>query len=223
MNNEATVYIVDDDPDLQSALRAFLTNAGLRAEAFSTAEQFLSAYVPGSPGCLLVDLRLKVGMSGLELLNEIGNRRLDLPVVVLSGHLDVPSTVLLMRAGAMDVIEKPFDADNLLERLRAGLEQNLASRQERSNLGERMANLSAREREVMHLLVAAKGTKQIARDLGISPKTVEKHRANVLNKMQADNVVELIRLTLPRRRSPANELNGLASTNGRRFETNPKS
>jgi two-component system response regulator FixJ len=128
-----------------------------------------------------------------------------------------------MRAGAMDVIEKPFDADNLLERLRAGLEQNLASRQERSNLGERMANLSAREREVMHLLVAAKGTKQIARDLGISPKTVEKHRANVLNKMQADNVVELIRLTLPRRRSPANELNGLASTNGRRFETNPKS
>jgi two-component system response regulator FixJ len=161
-------------------------------------------------------------MSGVELLNEIGSRRLDLPVVVLSGYLDVPSTVLLIRAGAIDVVEKPFDADKLLERLRAGIEQNLASRQERSDLAERMANLSAREREVMHLLVAAKGTKQIARDLGISPKTVEKHRANVLNKMQADNVVELIRLTLPSRHSTANELNAKASTNGHSFETNPR-
>jgi two-component system response regulator FixJ len=201
MNHESTVFIVDDDADVQSAIHGLLTASGLRAEAFATVEEFLAAYAPGTPGCVLVDLRSKDGMSGVELLNEIGSRGLGLPVLVLSGDLDVPSTVLLMRAGAIDVVEKPFDADKLLERIRWSIAQDLASRQHGEHLSVRLASLSAREREVMQLLVAAKGTKQIAHHLGISPKTVEKHRANVLTKMQADSVVELVRLTLPSRRT----------------------
>ena len=196
MKNDPMVFIVDDDREIRESLTQILFCRKVPSKAFARAEDFLSAIAPSTMGCVLLDLRL-AGMSGLEALDELKRRGSKLPVVILSGHADVPTTVHACRAGAIDVLEKPIDPNVLVERLQECLEQDRVAREAHSGLEHRLGSLSSRQREVLEMLMAAKTTKEIARAMELSPKTVEKHRGNVLRKMGARSVVELVRMVLP--------------------------
>ncbi|HWA97134.1 MAG TPA: response regulator [Pirellulales bacterium] len=189
-----TVFIVDDDDSVRESLCAAFQSAGIQCESFATGEEFLAQFDPEWTGCVILDLRLS-RMHGLEVQAELAARGSRLPVVVLSAFIDVPTAVKAVKSGAVDVFEKPLDGYALLERVRPIIEREMASR-EKSAFSNRAATLSDRQREIMALLLLGKRTKEIARDLNISPKTVEKHRANVLSKMQAESVIDLMRQKL---------------------------
>jgi FixJ family two-component response regulator len=168
----------------------------LKVETFATAREFLDAYEAGSPGCLLLDIRMP-GMSGLELQAELRRRQLDLPVIVLTGHGDVKVAVHAMKAGAVDFIEKPFNNEFLLQAVQKAVADNLRSgsgRVRRQEIAQRLEALTARERQVLDIVVAGETNKGVARVLGISEKTVEIHRAKVMEKMHAKSLAELVRM-----------------------------
>lgn len=198
MSTQETVFIVDDDAAVRDSLRALLESAGFRVEDFGAAAAFLASAAPERPGCLVVDIRMP-DMDGLELQEELVRRRTGLPVIVMTGHADVPLAVRAMKAGAIDFIEKPFEDEVLLENVGRALE---ASRQRRDYAAateaakRRIAGLTQREREVLEHLVAGKANKMIAHDLDISPRTVEVHRANLMEKMQARTLSDLVRMAL---------------------------
>jgi RNA polymerase sigma factor (sigma-70 family) len=192
---QPTVFIIDDDDDLRSSLCALMKIAQLACECFKSAEEFLQACDPGRSGCILLDLRM-AGMGGLELQRELALRGFTLPVIIVSGYADVPAVVQAVRSGAVDVLEKPFSDEKLLELVKTVVERDVESRRAETRLAAGLAALSPRQREVMRLLLAGKGTKEIARELKISTKTVEKHRTGVLEKMRAESVVELMRMVL---------------------------
>lgn len=194
--DESVVFVVDDEPRMRTSLALLLKSAGYRAETYGSAEEFLEGYNPSSPGCLILDLCME-GMSGLDLQQEFTLRNIRIPHIIISGFAEVPSVVQAMKRGAMDVLEKPFRDDVLLERVREAIRQDAETRREnveRAEIQSSLERLSDREREVMRLLVKGKHTKTIARELGISPKTVHAHRARVLEKMRAESVVELVRM-----------------------------
>ena len=195
---ESVVFIVDDDAQVRDSLGFLLRSAGLQSQSFASAEEFLSAYEARQPGCVVLDVRMN-GLSGIELQAEMSARGIPLPVIIVTGYADVPTVVQAVRGGAVDVLEKPYDDGTLLERVQQAIDTDRRHRYEGDQLSARMASLSDRQREVMRMLLAGKGTKEIARDLGISPKTVEKHRASVLVKMRTDSVVDLMRLVLTTR------------------------
>jgi two-component system, LuxR family, response regulator FixJ len=195
VRTEPTVFIVDDDEQVRKSLSFLIASAGFQAETYSSAEELLAAYDPRWPGCILLDIRMD-GMGGLELQSELQTRGIRIPVIIISGFADVPSVVRAVKNGAVDVLEKPFQDEALLERVQAAIERDRQGRQTGTQLTTRIASLSTRQREVMQLLLTGKGTKEIARDLGISTKTLEKHRALVLTKMGVESVVELMRLVL---------------------------
>jgi two-component system response regulator FixJ len=195
VRTDPTVFIVDDDEQLRKSLSFLIAGAGFAAETYATAEAMLADYDPQRPGCVLLDLRMG-GMDGLQLQAELQAREIQIPVIIISRYADVPSVVQAVKNGAIDVIEKPFKSEVLLERVRSAIERDLQLRQENAKLTAHLASLSSRQREVMHLLTTGRGTKQIAHDLGISAKTVEKHRAQVLERMGVDSVVELTRIVL---------------------------
>ncbi|WP_142848462.1 response regulator transcription factor [Telmatospirillum sp. J64-1] len=190
------VHIVDDDEATRDALVWLMQSRNVAAEEYASAEDFLAAWEPGKIGCLLLDLRME-GMSGLELfdrLRELGNR---LPVIFLTGHGDISIAVSSLKQGAYDFVEKPFNNNDLVDRVIAAinLEAEQRSREDvRSTLAARLAKLSAREREVMDFILAGKLNKQIAEELGVSMRTVEVHRANLFSKMEVRSAVELAQI-----------------------------
>lgn len=195
---EPTVFVVDDDEAMRDALDTLVRSVGLRTSLHVSADDFLASYDPGQPGCLVLDVRMP-GMSGLELQDWLAKRGIDLPVIVITGHGDIPMAVQAMRAGAVDFLQKPFREQELLHRIRQAIEQDERTRRGRAGKAgvvARLASLTPREREVLDLVVAGKPNKVIAAELELSHKTVEFHRAKIMGKMQADGVADLVRMVL---------------------------
>jgi len=196
MSNEQTVYVVDDDDAVRDVLIWLMESVKLPTQCFSAAQDFLDVVKPEHSGCILLDVRMP-GMSGIELHRELKRINIDMPVIIITGHGDVPMAVHAMKEGVFDFIEKPFNNQILLDRVQAALakgqEANLA-KAEKANTEERLNLLTEREREVLALVVAGDTNKAIARTLDISTKTVEAHRAKVMRKMGASSLAELVRL-----------------------------
>jgi two-component system response regulator FixJ len=190
------VFVVDDDEAICESLRLLIGDIGLEVRTFPSAGQFLSEYDSLQPGCLVLDVRMS-GMSGLELQAKLRERGWHIPTIIITGHGDVPMAVEAMKAGAMDFIEKPFRDQVLLDSIQKAIDLDARTRrewQERRNVQSRLQLLTRREREVMDRLIAGKTNKSIAFELGISQKTVDFHRANILEKTGVGCVVELVRL-----------------------------
>lgn len=195
---EQYIYIVDDDEALRDSLVWLLESSGHRVLAFESAEEFLAAYQPAMTGCLVLDVRMP-GMSGLELFEELRARHCTLPVIFITGHGDVPMAVSAVKKGAVDFIEKPFSERDMMELIGEALaaeQESRGRRQLEADTARRLAHLTQREREVLDLIIAGKLNKQIADVLGISIKTVEVHRARVMEKMEAQSLAELVQNVL---------------------------
>jgi two-component system response regulator FixJ len=191
-------YVVDDIELNREMTAGLLRAAGIEAHSFASARQFLQAFSAERPGCILLDIRMP-GMSGLELQAELNQQGVVLPVVMITAHADVPIAIQAMREGAYEFIEKPVDNDHLLDVVRRAFEiseNRLRDQAERDSVRARYAILSAREVQVLDAMVDGRLNKQIAYDLGISQRTVEVHRANVMEKMQARSLAELVRMTI---------------------------
>ncbi|WP_106640625.1 response regulator FixJ [Allosphingosinicella vermicomposti] len=192
---EPIVYVIDDDEGVRHSLEFLIDCAGLNVRSFASADGFLDASPPLGDACVVTDVRMP-GMNGVELVGELKKRGASVPVIVMTGHADVPLAIQAMKAGVADFIEKPFDDTAMLSAIRAALAQQAgkqAAQAERDQIAERISQLSPREREVMDGLVAGAANKVIAYDLGISARTVEVYRANVMMKMQAKSLSELVR------------------------------
>ncbi len=193
-----TVFIVDDDQAMRHSLEFLLGSLGHRVRSFASAEAFLEAWVPDQPGCLVLDIRMP-GMSGLQLQRHLNERGATLSVLCISGHGDIPMVVRAMRAGAMDFLEKPFNDQTLLDRVAAGLRwsnERWAQLAHRRQLRSRIEALTPRERAVMVMVTEGLSNKQMALALDISVKTVEVHRAHVMEKTGAPSVAELTRMLI---------------------------
>ena len=202
MGRDAAVFVVDDDPAIRESLRWLIESVGLTVKVFPTAQEFLEGYDPTTPGCLVLDVRMP-GMSGLDLQTELSTRKIGIPIIIITGHAEVPVAVRALKAGAMDFIEKPFSDQLLLDRIRRAIELDEEVRRvqsQRREVAARLAQLTPREREVMELVIAGKPNKVIASELGLSPKTVEVHRAHVMKKMRVDSLADLVRLGMMSRR-----------------------
>ena len=197
-DREVTVYVVDDDPSVLDAVQLLLRSVGLPARGFSSAGEFLDAVDPDAPGCLVLDLRMP-GMSGRELQKRLLEIGAPLPVIFVTAHGDVPTAVDAVKEGALDFIQKPFPEEKLLEKVNEALELDALRRREakeRREVESRVHTLTPREREVMGLVAAGKLNKTIARELGISQRTVEIHRSRVMEKMKAGSVPDLVHMLL---------------------------
>ncbi|MFN9806754.1 MAG: response regulator transcription factor [Betaproteobacteria bacterium] len=192
------VYVVDDDEAVRDSLKWLLEGVSYTVRTFDSAESFLAGFDPKAIACLVLDVRMP-GMSGLELQEELLSRKLDLPLIFITGHGDVPMAVNTMKKGAADFIEKPFDQAKLKAQVERMLTQarEAASRRERERINQAlMSRLTAREQQVLERIMAGRLNKQIAADLGISIKTVEAHRANIMDKLKANTVADLMRVAL---------------------------
>jgi len=198
MKTEATIFVVDDDEAVRRGLAALLGAKGYAVETFPTAESFLARAAPKPPACLLADVRMP-GMSGLELQAQLKQRGSKVPVVVITGHGDVAMAVSALKAGAVDFIEKPFDSDAIVAAIEEGVRQSTEAKarvEDRAALAARVSALTPREREVMDLVVAGQPNKLIAFRLKIAIRTVEIHRARVMEKTGARNLSELVRMAI---------------------------
>ena len=196
MTVERVVHIVDDDDGVRQSLAFLLSSAGLPVRLYDSATAFLAALASVQGGCLVTDMRMP-DMTGLELLRELRARALGLPTIVITGHGDVPLAVEAMKAGAIDFIEKPFDEQAILDAVRAALERcGDEGDGDRAAVAGKLALLSERERQVLDGLISGHANKTIAHNLGISPRTVEVYRANLMAKMQAKSLSELIRMAI---------------------------
>ena len=192
------VFIVDDDAAVRSSLRLLVKSVGLSAAVFTSAQEFLSGYDTGQPGCLVLDVRMP-GMSGLELQQQLNLRGAVLPVIFITGHGDIPMAVEAMQHGAFDFLQKPFRDQDLIDRIQRALEkdrENRAALGQRARIRERLDSLTPREREVLALVTSGKANKVMAADLGLSQRTVEIHRAHVMEKMAASSIAQLVRMVL---------------------------
>ncbi len=192
----ATVFIVDDDQSVRTALARLMRSASLHAETFASAKEFLERAHLDGPGCMVLDLSMP-GSTGLDLQQDMAAADIDLPIVFLTGHGNVPSSVKALKSGAVDFLEKPVDEDRLLSAIKDAVEQDIRTRRDRDKLSKiqgRVARLTRRELQVFRLVVLGKLNKQVAGELGMSEKTVKVHRARVMQKMEADSLAELVRL-----------------------------
>jgi two-component system, LuxR family, response regulator FixJ len=195
---EATVHVIDDDEALRDSLTFLLRTARLDVQSYPSATAFLEALPEANLSCVITDVRMP-GMSGIDLLRRLRERKISVPVIVITGHGDIPLAVEAMRIGAIDFLEKPFDDEVLIASVKAALRQKegeVKRHGERAEIEGRLAALSNRERDVLGGLVAGRANKQIAFDLGISPRTVEIYRANLMSKMQAGSLSDLVRMAL---------------------------
>lgn len=198
MNNKPTVFVVDDDQEVRESIRWLIESVDLAVETFGSGQEFLDAYDPDQPGCVVLDVRMPQS-SGLELQKKLLARGREIPVIIVSAYGSVPVAVEAMKAGAVDFIEKPFSDQALLDRIHQAIAKDRGVRRrkaKRAEVAARVEVLTAREREVMDLVVVGKATKRIAIDLGISPKTVEAHRARIMQKMAADSLAELVQMAV---------------------------
>ena len=196
--DDANVFVVDDDADVRDSLCALLEASGFHAEGFDGPKKFLSSTGPTRAGCLIADIRMP-GMDGLELQQELIKRGANLAVIIITGHGDVPLAVRAMKAGALDFIEKPFDDEIMLASVRRALAEGQSQHRDTAlaqAAKERVNGLTPRERQVLELLLAGKQNKGIGHELNISPRTIEIHRAHLMDKMQARSLSELVRLAI---------------------------
>lgn len=199
----ATVFVVDDDDAVRTSLRLLLKSVGLPVETFGSAQEFLDAFDAERAGCLVLDIRMP-GMSGLELQQRLNEIHAIVPIVFITGHGDVPMAVEAMQHGAVDFIQKPFRDQDLIDRINQALEKdrdNRAGLRERDAIRRRMQQLTPREREVLDLVTQGKANKVIAGDLNVSQRTVEIHRARVMEKMGASSLAHLVRMVIEAERA----------------------
>jgi FixJ family two-component response regulator len=198
MNNEPTVFIVDDDDEVREAIGLLMESVGLPSESFDSGWAYLACFDPARPGCLVLDVRMRQ-MSGLELQERLVQEPIHPPVIIITGHGDVPMAVRAVKNGAVDFIEKPFNDQALLDAVHRAIDIDSEQRghaQEIANIQTRMERLTKREREVLDQIVAGKRNKVIAADLGISQSTVEAHRAKVMEKLEVRSLSDLMRAML---------------------------
>jgi FixJ family two-component response regulator len=193
-----TVYVVDDDPQVCESLGLMVRSMGMNVETYASAEAFLDGYrdSPDTPKCLVLDVRMS-GLSGLGLQQLLASEGKSIPIIMISGCADIPMAVKAMSTGALDFLEKPISRRTLLTRIQEAIDQNVSRQRKdarKTELSAQVEKLSSRQREVLDLLLVGNRSKQIAKELGIGEKTVAKHRAAVLDKMQVESVVELVRL-----------------------------
>lgn len=194
--SDSIVFVVDDDAPIRESLKNLILSVGLHVDTFASGQDFLKAKRPDIPGCLVLDVRLK-GLSGLDLQKRMAEANIDIPIIFMTGHGDIPMTVQAMKAGAVEFLTKPFRDQELLDAINQALERDRKRREERAkvaDLHERYDSLTPREREVMSLVVAGLLNKQIAGELGTSETTVKIHRHQVMEKMDADSLADLVRM-----------------------------
>jgi RNA polymerase sigma factor (sigma-70 family) len=197
---EATpiVYVVDDDQAVRRSLTWLIESVGLKVQTFGSAQEVMDQMDPERVGCMVIDVRMP-GSSGLELQQWLREKRMQIPVIIITGHADVPMAVRAMKSGAVDFVEKPFSDQVLLDRIQEALAQDRRNRMAKAESGEVeacLASLTPRERQVMDLVVEGRANRQVAQELGLSEKTVEAHRAHMMTKMRVNSVAELVRAVM---------------------------
>jgi len=198
MVTDPTVFVVDDDPALRRSLSYLIESVGLEVESFAGGEEFLQACDPDRPGVLVLDLRMP-GIGGLDVQRELNRRGIELPIILLTGHAEVSTAVRSLKEGAFDFIEKPFSDQVLLDSIQAAIREDRTIRSQRlrhRDIAERVERLTQREREVMERVVVGEANRVIAEHLGLSPKTVEVHRAHVMEKLEVRSLAELVRMVV---------------------------
>ncbi len=195
---EPTVFVVDDDDAVRNSMRWLVESVGLRVETYASAREFLETHDPNQPGCLVLDVRMP-GMSGLDLQEKLHENGIVIPIIVVTGHGDVPTAVRAIKAGAVEFIEKPVNDQLLLDTIQHCIDKDVEYRRESATRGviaARYVSLTPREREVMAQVVAGEPNKVIARNLDLSAKTIEAHRAAVMRKMEADSLASLVHMAI---------------------------
>jgi len=198
MNTGLTVFVVDDDEQVRDAMKLLMNSVGLQVETFASGEEYLEQFDPARPGCLLLDVRMQ-GISGLDVQERLVLEQVQPPIIIITGHGDVPMAVRAVKAGAVDFIEKPFNEQVLLDSVHRAIEldgEHRGRALQLADISEHLQRLTPREREILDLVVAGKRNKEIAGELGISQSTVEAHRARVMEKMQAESLSDLMRMML---------------------------
>ena len=194
--NPPIIFVVDDEPAVCASLKRLVNSVGLEAQTFNSAQDFLHLQRPDRPGCVIVDVRLP-GLSGLDLQQELLNAKIDLPIIFITGHGDIPMSVRAMKAGAIEFLTKPFRDQDLIDAIQHGIERHKAARQERAKSKMFVAlydSLTPREREVFPLVASGLLNKQIAAQLGTAEKTIKVHRGQVMHKMKAESLAHLIHI-----------------------------
>jgi RNA polymerase sigma factor (sigma-70 family) len=193
---KSIVFVVDDDPSVRSAIKRLIVCVGLQVELFESAQEFLASKLPNVPSCLVLDVRLP-GVSGLALQRQLAEANIQIPIIFITAHSDVPMTVRAMKAGAVEFLTKPFHDQDLLDAIHSALERDRGRRQQEAGLAvlrERFESLSPREREVVSMVVSGMLNKQIAAQIGTAENTVKVHRSRAMEKMQANSLADLVKM-----------------------------